>query len=331
MDEGRVSVVIPVHNRADLLREAVASVAAQTYRPIDLIIVDDGSTDETGAVADQFARDCGDWVQVVHQGASGAGKAREAGRVRVSGAFIQYLDSDDRLLPEKFNLQVEALKKNPECDIAYGITRLIDADGGVLKEPYKWTGRRIDYLFPALLVDRWWCTHTPLYRRSLCDRMGPWSSLRYSQDWEYDARAGALEVKLAYVDAVVSEHRRHGGGRQTGHGEWLSFPDQVVFFEKLYESAVAAGVPLDCPEMKHFARWVFSSARSAGLANDGRSAEQLLTLERKARRRLDTQVYRWFSSVAGHHRAARVMEGVRRLSGRHAGSDTRRLAWMENQ
>ena len=331
MDEGKVSVVIPVHNRAGLLREAVASVAAQTYRPIELIIVNDGSTDETGNVADQLAREYGDWVQVVHQDASGAGRAREAGRIRATGEFIQYLDSDDRLLPEKFTLQVEALKRSPDSDIAYGITRLIDADGRVLKEPYKWTGQRAEYLFPALLVDRWWCTHTPLYRRSLCDRIGPWSKLRYSQDWEYDARAGALRTRLVYVDAVVSEHRQHGGGRQTGHGQWLSFPDQVVFFEKLFEAAVESGVPLDCPEMKHFARWVFAASRGAGLSNDLVSAEQLLALTLKARRRLDTQIYQWLSSIIGYHRTAGGMEGVRRLMGRRVGSETQRLAWMKKQ
>lgn len=331
MDEGKVSVVIPVHNRAAFLREAVASVAAQTYRSIELLIVDDGSTDETGNVADQLSHECGNWVQVIHQKAAGAGQAREAGRVRATGEFIQYLDSDDRVLPEKFALQVEALKKNPDVDIAYGITRLIDADGGVLKEPYKWTGQRTDYLFPALLVDRWWCTHTPLYRRSLCDRIGPWSTLRYSQDWEYDARAGALRARLVYVDAVVSEHRQHGGGRQTGHGQWLSFPDQVVFFEKLYAAAVEAGVPLTSSEMKHFARWVFAASRGAGLSNDLVSAEQLLALTLKARRRVDTQVYQWMSTIIGHHRSARCMEGVRRLLGRRAGSETQRLAWMNEQ
>src|SRR5207244_2947079 len=94
-------------------------------------------------------------------------------------------------------------------------TRLVDEQGEVLAAPFKWTGTARTALFPGLLVDRWWSTHTPLYRRIFADRIGAWSSLRWSQDWEYDARAGALGANLVFCDAYVSEHRHHGGLRQT--------------------------------------------------------------------------------------------------------------------
>src|SRR4029079_14626008 len=106
MIEGLVSTVIPVHNRPHLLREAVASVLAQTYRPIEIIIVDDGSTDDTTSVADSLATERSGEIMVIHQGNTGPGLAREAGRQAARGEFIQYLDSDDILLPRKFELQV---------------------------------------------------------------------------------------------------------------------------------------------------------------------------------------------------------------------------------
>ena len=98
--EGLVSTIIPVHNRPSLLREAVASVLAQTYRPIEIIIVDDGSTDETGREAEALA-ECHSEVRAIHRENGGPGAARETGRLAARGEFIQYLDSDDLLLPEQ--------------------------------------------------------------------------------------------------------------------------------------------------------------------------------------------------------------------------------------
>src|ERR1700730_16934030 len=89
-----VSVIIPVYNRAAMLREAVDSVLAQTYRPIEIVIVDDGSTDDTAAVADEMASRHSGIIRVIHQRNAGVGHAREAGRQAAEGEFIQYLDSD---------------------------------------------------------------------------------------------------------------------------------------------------------------------------------------------------------------------------------------------
>ena len=107
---GLVSTIIPVHNRSRLLREAVASVLEQDHRPIEIVIVDDGSSDETGAVADGLARTHPETVRVLHQPNGGPGAARQRGLDHSRGEFVQYLDSDDLLLPGKFSAQVEALR-----------------------------------------------------------------------------------------------------------------------------------------------------------------------------------------------------------------------------
>ena len=104
-----VSTIIPVFNRAAMLAEAVGSVIAQSYRPVEVIIVDDGSTDDTAAVAHALAAEQRDIIRVLHQPNGGVGRAREAGRLAARGEFIQYLDSDDLLLPGKFEHQIAAL------------------------------------------------------------------------------------------------------------------------------------------------------------------------------------------------------------------------------
>lgn len=300
-----VSTIIPVYNRPGLLREAVQSVLDQTYHEIEVVIVDDGSTDETGAVADSLAAQHPDTVRVFHIRNSGPGGAREVGRLSARGEFIQYLDCDDLLLPRKFEIQVTALRENPDCGVAYGYTRLLDMHGTVLAAPYKWTGRTFEQLFPALLVDRWWNTQTPLYRRSVCEAVGAWSDLRVGEDWEYESRVGARRVRLVHCCEYVAETRQHEGERLAGAPmSAVKAHDLVRLIGSLLTSAIAAGVPSDSPEMHHFSRWAFLLARQAGAAGNRAAAKRALGIARRAAGRggpggVELLLYRGVASIVG--------------------------------
>ncbi|MCU1347509.1 MAG: glycosyl transferase, partial [Acidobacteria bacterium] len=172
-ESGLVTTIVPVFNRAAMLAEAVGSVVAQTYRPIEIVIIDDGSTDDTAQAAERLAAMHPGVVQVLRQENGGPGAARERGRLAARGEFIQHLDSDDLLLPRKFELQVAGLRAHPECGISYGFTRWQQADGSVDARPAKRSGEPLATLFPAMLQGRWWDTPTPLYRRSVIDAAGP--------------------------------------------------------------------------------------------------------------------------------------------------------------
>ena len=133
------------------------------------------------------------------------------------GEFIQYLDSDDHFTHlVSLNYRWQALRDHPECGVAYGFTRLVNERGEVLVAPYKLTHKTFSTLFPWLLVERWWNTHTPLFRRSVCDSVGPWSDMRMSEDWEYDARVGALNTKLVHCREFLSDTRQHQDSHLTG-------------------------------------------------------------------------------------------------------------------
>ena len=326
-----VSVVIPVRDRAQWLPAAVQSALDQRHPHVEVLLCDDGSTDGTERTIDELARRGPHRIRALHLPPRGPGPAREAGRMAARGEFIQYLDSDDLLLPEKFSLQIAALRARPECGIAYGITRLVDEQNRILVDPFKWTGREIPRLFPGLLVDRWWCTHTPLYRRQTCDRIGPWSDLRYSQDWEYDARAGALDVPLAFVDRPVSHHRHHAGPRQTQGGRWLAPPDQIRFFRALRAGALAAGVSQAAPEMRHFVRWTFAAARAAARAGDAASASGMLALAESAAAgsARSLRFYRQLSERLGWRAVAAAADTWRTLRPRRFGRVTLPKSWME--
>ena len=332
MIEGLVSVIIPAYNRENMLPEAVGSVLHQTYPHVEIIIVNDGSTDGTRRVADELAVRHPDRIRAIHQVNRGAGPAREAGRQLARGEFIQYLDSDDLLLPGKFAWQVAALRQRPDCGASYGFIRLIHEDGRILDRPYKGSADEMDYLFPRMLYDRWWNTDCALFRRSVCDAVGAWSDLRYSQDWEYDARVGALNVRLAGVKDYVCVQRQHAGVRQTGHGKWLHPKDQIRFFQSLYDCAVKAGVSSSSREMQHFARWLFFASREAALRREPDAAASLLALAISCAGSASRQM-KWFSRlcrVTGWHSGAVIANLAHRVSGRRHGADTLRQSWMRN-
>jgi hypothetical protein len=328
---GLVSTIVPVHNRPTLLRKAVESVLAQTYRPIEVVVVDDGSTDDTPEAAARLA-DRHPEVTVIRQANQGAGAARETGRRQARGEFIQYLDSDDELLPLKFEIQVDALVDRSECGIAYGITRLVDERGCVVEPIHKWTGTAFERLLPALLVDRWWNTHTPLYRRSVCDAVGPWASLPISEDWEYEARVAALGVRLVWCPQPLSDTRRHTSARLTDMGLTPELLRAVVRVQRaLWAAAVATCCDPRSVELRHFSRWAFSVARQAGrLGLEHEARASLLVAAAAARAHLrdrgEVAVYRGLVALAGPRLPGRVAAIIDGLRNRPGGARTLRLA-----
>lgn len=310
-----VSTIIPVYNRPKMLCEAVVTVLAQTYRPIQIIIVDDGSTDHTPAVARRLEQEHPSVIRLVRQENQGPGVARELGRLQAEGEFIQYLDSDDRLLPNKFVDQVNCLREHPTCGIAYGITRLVDEGGKVLADPFKWTSRDIPLLFPGLLVDRWWCTHTPLYRRSVTDAIGPWTDMRWSEDWEHDARAAGMKIHLINCHTSVSEHRNHSGDRLTSPAPWTTDPvrlrNRLRLLRALWTNAEKAEVEHSAPERQHFARWCFTIARQCSVQGMSVEMEACLSLAERAagpdgRGRRGIGTFRTASAFLGSRLAGRL-------------------------
>jgi glycosyltransferase involved in cell wall biosynthesis len=282
--EGLVSTIIPVYNRARMLREAVESVLGQTYRPIEILIVDDGSTDSTPAEAANLRSRYPNEIRVETTSNCGPGAAREVGRRLARGEFIQYLDSDDLLAHDKFERQVAGLRQSPDCDISYGPTHYCETNGELSKKPWKRTGEVIETLFPSILMSRWWDTSTPLYRRSLTDVAGPWTSLCTEEDWEYDCRLARFAKRLHYCTQFVSTTRSHSGSRLSSGGstEIRKLADRAAAHELILRHATLAGISTAAPEMHHFARELFLLARQCGAAGLKNESKRLFQLSRDA-------------------------------------------------
>lgn len=317
-----VSVIIPVHNRPVLLRDAVASVLAQTHRPIEIIIVDDGSTDDTLKVCHQLAAQSETQsskgsikITVIQQQNQGPGVARENGRQQATGEYIQYLDSDDLLLPSKLSLQIAAFDRKPEAQICYGKeARLpLSQDIGTIVwskvKPIKATGEKFDSIFPKLLEkNTLWGTSVPLWRKSLTDKMGAWLPLSNQEDVEYDARAGAHNVSLEYVPEFLAIQRTHDDHLSSGGTtDPRKLRDILTAREHIFRHVQTAS-QVDAFNLEHYAKSVFLLARM--FAAQGMKAEthEAIALSKKALGKTNIQLtfYLLVSRVLGVRVAQRL-------------------------
>ena len=115
----RISVIIPVYNGAAYLGAAIESVLGQSRPPTEIIVVDDGSTDGSAAVAARF----GNQVRAIFQEHGGIGAARNTGVRAAGGDFLAFLDADDLWMPDKLALQLEVFATNPDVDLVFGAAR----------------------------------------------------------------------------------------------------------------------------------------------------------------------------------------------------------------
>lgn len=244
MTHGLVSTIIAVYNRPHLLTEAVDSVLAQTYRPIEIVIVDDGSTDDTPAVAQALVEQHPDVIRFQRQSHVHYTAAWNAGMSMARGEFIQFLDSDDLLLPDKFAMQVGALQARPECAISYCYVHEHPIDQPRSGVPARHTANTFDELFPQLLTGKIWPSPSPLFRREVIDRTGEFLDVRVQPDWEWECRAAALRVKLHHCQAFLGEtrgtHEREGrskGGVPPGRSA-----DYALVLDRIASHARRAGV-----------------------------------------------------------------------------------------
>jgi glycosyltransferase involved in cell wall biosynthesis len=140
-----VSVVIPAYNAAWCVGKAIDSVLAQDFQDFEVIVVNDGSTDDTAAVLAGY----GDAIRVVHQANGGMSSARNAGISASRGELIAFLDSDDWWLPGKLGSQVELMRARPEVGFSSAAARVEDPDGRLLNlwGCSQWSGSFLEHLF----------------------------------------------------------------------------------------------------------------------------------------------------------------------------------------
>jgi len=211
-----VSVIIPVYNGARYLGAALESVFAQTYRNFEVIVVDDGSVDDSGVIAQSFPD-----VRYIHQTNQGVAAARNNGLEAARGEYFAFLDQDDLWAPEKLKLQVEYLLSHPE--IGYTLTQQqFFLDPGETLPP--WFRKE---LFDS--VHTGWVLGTLVVRRTIFEQIGNFAtdySAANDSDWFF--RAKAAGIPMAVVPELLLRKRIHDANDSARAKEILSELLKVV-------------------------------------------------------------------------------------------------------
>jgi glycosyltransferase involved in cell wall biosynthesis len=222
-----VSVVIPCFNAERWVDEAIQSCLNQTHSPVEVIVIDDGSTDGSLKIIRSF----GEKIQWESGPNRGGNAARNRGFAMSKGDFIQFLDADDFLLPEKISRQLEFLESSG-ADVVYGDWRHQhhEPDGSIRMEEITISGGQTDVL--ASLLSGWWVAPAALlYRRSFVEKVDGWDeTLRAAQDRDFFMSVAMAGANVVYQPGCHSIYRRHGRTTvSTGNRLlWLDSHDRVL-------------------------------------------------------------------------------------------------------
>jgi glycosyltransferase involved in cell wall biosynthesis len=204
----RVAAVIPYYNAAKYIGQAVGSILNQTYQPIDVIVVDDGSTDDFDAAIAPFS----DRITVIRQPNSGQAAARNRALAAAANAtYIAFMDADDRWHPEKIARQVAWLEADRECGLVHTVAALIDAEGQPVRESallpplaHRATG---DCLL-ALLGGNVILISSVMVRKTLLDQESFSVDMCGVEDWDMWVRLAA-RARFARIEEPLTDYRVH--------------------------------------------------------------------------------------------------------------------------
>ncbi len=204
-----VSVVVPAYNYAGFLAEAVTSALRQSHTALDILIVDDGSTDNTAAVAQQLVKQ-DSRVRYIHQANQGLSAARNTGMREARGDFLVFLDADDVLHEQKIAAHLAHFARESALDISYGSSRYFVSGqpdktfASLALDEQDWMPKvsgTAAAALPALVVNNIMPVCSAMLRREVVARVGDFdTTLQSLEDWDYWLRAAAAGCRFGYCD-----------------------------------------------------------------------------------------------------------------------------------
>ncbi len=213
-DNPLVSIVVPTRDRAELVQETVASVAAQDYSNWELIVIDDRSSDDTVVTLQEIARsDSRVLVKRREATSPGAPSCRNEGASLARGEYLIFLDSDDLLAPACLSGRLSALHDHSDLDFIVFQTELFQKQPG--DQALLWNAHTDENdLDRFLRLDTPWSATGPIYRREYWDKSGGWDRrLVCWQDWELHSRLVASHARYLKIPVADSYYRRMNSGR----------------------------------------------------------------------------------------------------------------------
>ncbi len=192
-----ISVITPTYNRSHFLPDAIDSIQKQNYPNLEIIIVDDGSTDNTKEVVQNFARN----IKYIYQENKGPAAARNAGIKEAKGKIIGFLDSDDLWAKDKINFQLQKLLNDRRLDFVMGYCKFVMTDNAP-KEKIKF--RSNEDSLPNT------CIGSGLYRKRVFDKVGLFDeTLLFAEDKDWFFRARELNCEISILKKTALIYRIH--------------------------------------------------------------------------------------------------------------------------
>ncbi len=244
----RVSVIIPAYNYAHFLPEAIESVLQQNYRDFEIIVVDDGSTDNTREVLYKY------WNKItyIYQENKGLPAARNTGIRASQSDYIAFLDADDLWMPEKLELQVGLMDKRQDVSLVYSNVFILDETGGKRKVTYSWSQDVSKNPLKELLLSCPIPVLTVLIRRQAIEKCGLFDeTLTYSEDWDMWLRL-ALDRsnRFVIINKHLAQYRIHGTGTYSLYNPSSLERDKknsIIILNKIFGSSL---LPFDLIQYK---------------------------------------------------------------------------------
>lgn len=204
---GLVSVIIPTYNRAELVVEAIDSLRAQTWKSLEVVVVDDGSEDDTlSLLRDVPGLGDGRTLRIIEQPNTGVSTARNRGTQASTGEFIIYLDSDDTLVPDAIEHYVEVMRRS-DSDYCYAQIDSVDRLGCRLEDVIHWHPKPFA---PGDIMTNMWQPQGACYLRSAVNLAGPWNTdLVGGEDHEFILRI-KMTGRGTLLPRVQGYYRNHG-------------------------------------------------------------------------------------------------------------------------
>ncbi len=236
-----VTVIIPTYNSARFLPESLECVLNQTFRDFEILVVDDGSTDNTEqAIAPYLGQ-----IRYIKKENGGPAAARNLGISEARGEFIAFLDADDLWMPDKLELQISRMNEHPEFGVVFTDDAIFDETGITRKSLKDQFVISTGNVFDKLLTDHFICMSSVMIRRKCLEQIGVFDeTLIGAEDYNLFLRL-ASRYKFGFVNKVVVHKRDHGGNlsenlEQMCHDEVWNlnkiaemFPDRQIPTRKL--------------------------------------------------------------------------------------------------
>jgi glycosyltransferase involved in cell wall biosynthesis len=196
-----ISVITPCYNGAMYLRQTIESVLAQTYPPLEMIVVDDGSTDDSAAIAESF----GPPVRVIRQTNQGVSAARNRGIAEARGDYLHFLDADDLLHVHAYSRAVDAIRAHPGSVVVFGCARFVHDPGThgqmILPEDNTW--------FPRIISTNLAIPSQILLAAELVHKCGGFYRVFYTEDWDLLCQVALHQPLLVTVPFIGCFYRVH--------------------------------------------------------------------------------------------------------------------------